>query len=342
MKGPDSKTIETFLLEAGWGDATRIPLPGDASSRHYERLEHDGREALLLIQPDAGARSDYAVAAKLAGNDALAVVAIGQQLVQRGFSAPRVLAADLEAGLVLLEDLGDRLLARVLETAPEREAELYGRAVDALAAIYRSSFPRVASWHGREWEIGDYSKDVLLTETHLLLDWYAPDRGWEVSGEGRDLWDAAWMESFAALDHHVSGLTLRDYHAENLFVLDERDFEAATGLIDYQDALFGHPAYDLASLLEDARRDVDPDIVPQMIERFCHRSRLANSEGFRAAYAVIGAQRSAKILGIFVRLAERDGKPRYREFLSRVEAHFANSLRNAALAPVREWWEAHA
>ena len=335
-------SIDSFLEGAGWADAVRTPLPGDASSRRYERLQRGGERAMLLIQPDPAARSDYAVAAKLAGNDPLAVVAVGQQLTQRGFSAPRTLAADLDRGLVLLEDFGDGLLARVLEASPEREAELYGRAVDTLASLYRSTFPQDMDWRGRNWRVGNYDRDVMLAETRLLLDWYAPDQGWEVAESDREAWDAAWGEAFAALDAHAPGLVLRDYHAENLFVLDERDFEAATGLIDYQDAVLGHPAYDLASLLEDARRDVSPDMVPQMIERFCHRARIGNTPAFQAAYAVIGAQRSVKILGIFVRLAERDGKPRYRELLPRVEAHVANSLRNDALAPVRAWWEARA
>lgn len=333
-------SIKHFLTAAGWADAIRNALPGDASSRRYERLQNGDARAMLLIQPEPAARSDYALAAKLAGNDPLAVVAIGEQLTRRGFSAPKTLAADLDAGLILLEDFGDDLLARVLERDPAREAELYGRAVDTLAAISRSTFPQGMDWHNRTWRAGTYDRDVLLTETHLLLDWYAPDRGWDVDFASRARWDAAWTDAFAVLDAHAPGLVLRDYHAENLFVLDDRDFEAATGLIDYQDAVFGHPAYDLASLLEDARRDVSPDIVPQMIERFCHRARIANTPDFRAAYAVIGAQRSAKILGIFVRLAQRDGKPRYRDLLPRVQAHFERSLQNDALAPVRAWWEA--
>lgn len=331
--------IEIFLKEAGWAEAERERLPGDASTRRYERLKRGDEIAMLMVQPDPALLYDYARAAKLAGNDPLAVVAIGQQLSQRGFSSPKVLAANLEQGLVLLEDLGDDLLARVLEESPEREAELYGRAVDTLGAIYRSTFPARMEWRDQDWTVGTYSDDVLLRETHLLLDWYAPDKGWEIGEDERATWDEAWTQAFSNLKAHAPGLTLRDYHAENLFVLDAREFESATGLIDYQDALFGHPAYDLASLLEDARRDVDPDIVESLIVRFCNRARITDTPEFRAAYAVIGAQRSAKVLGIFVRLAERDGKARYRGLLPRVEAHFANSLSHSALEPVRRWWE---
>ena len=341
--------VRTFLRDAGWADAAREDLPGDASTRRYARLARDdgagdGETALLMMAPptaDGDTRSDYAVAANLAGDDPLAFCALTRQLTQRGFSAPAILHADIGQGLVLLEDLGDRLLARVLEAEPAREAELYGRAVDTLGSIYRSTFPDAMGFSGRDWRVEDYSAEVLLTETHLYLDWYARDRGVKADAAARTQWDRAWRDAFPALDAHAPGLTLRDYHAENLFVLDDRDFEAATGLIDYQDALFGHPAYDLVSLLEDARRDVSPDIVDQAIERFCHRARITSGPEFRAAYAVLGAQRAAKVLGIFVRLAERDGKPRYRAMIPRVEAHFARALAHPALEGVRDWVEAH-
>ena len=331
--------VEDFLQEAGWGEAERHPLPGDASTRRYERLHRNGELAMLLVETKRGPRSDYAEAARLADGDVLAVAAVGQQLVQRGFSAPKVLAADIPNGLLLLEDFGDDLLARVLEREPEREAELYGRAVDTLGSLYRSTFPSEMTYKGETWEVGNYDASVLAVETHLYLDWYAPDLG--VENLDREGWDAAWADAFAVLDSHAPGLTLRDYHAENLFVLPDRDFESATGLIDYQDALFGHPAYDLVSLLEDARRDVDPELVPQLVERFCHRARVSNGPEFKAAYAVLGAQRAAKILGIFVRLAERDGKPRYRAMLPRVEGHFRQALEHPQLAGVRAWVEGH-
>jgi len=340
LSAPDSDIVK-FLSSTDWAEATRTRLPGDASTRRYERLTRGEDSALLMIQPEPALRTEYAVQAKLAGNDPLAVVAVTQQFTQRGFSAPKVLAADLGSGLVLLEDLGETLLARVLEETPQREAELYGRAVDTLGAIYRSSFSSEMEFQGCIWSVGHYDKDVLLRETELLLDWYAPDKGGNLNETQRYDWAKAWMQAFESLDAHAPGLTLRDYHAENLFVLDDREFEAATGLIDFQDALFGHPAYDLASLLQDARRDVDPDIVPQMIVRFLNRARIPDTPAFHAAYAVIGAQRNAKILGIFVRLAERDGKPRYRDLIPRVEAHFHNSLTHPALAPVQSWWDSH-
>ena len=331
-----------FLASAGWGDAARERLPGDASTRRYERLTRGAESALLMVQPEPALKTDYAIAAKLAGNDPLAVVAIGRQLTQRGFSAPKVLASDLAYGLVLLEDLGDTLLARVLEDHPDREADLYGRATDTLAAIYRSTFPAEMEANGRTWTVGAYSPDVLLKETELLPEWYAPEIGMAIDATALEDWRTAWTDVLPVLDAHAPGLVLRDYHAENLFVLDDRDFESATGLIDYQDALFGHPAYDLVSLLQDARRDVDRDVEAQCIRRFCDRARIADTPDFRAAYAVLGAQRAAKIMGIFVRLARRDGKARYLDLLPRVEADFHRNLAHNALTPVRQWWEAHA
>ena len=337
MSAPD---IDGFLATTAWAGAEREALPGDASARRYERLYRDGGSALLLIQPMSEGRSAYADAARLADDDPLAVAAITQQLVQRGFSAPAVIASDLDQGLILLEDLGDELFARVLEHSPSREAELYGKAVDVLAAIYRSSFPAEMDYRGGVWRVGDYDADVLVAEANLLLDWYAPARDIAHDAGAREGWEAGWREAFKALAAHAPGLVLRDFHAENVFALD-RDFEASVGLIDFQDALFGHPAYDLVSLLQDARRDVDADVEAQCIGRFCHRARLPHNDDFRAAYHVLGAQRAAKILGIFVRLAERDGKERYLDFLPRVEGQFRRNLEHPALAPVRVWWEMH-
>lgn len=349
--------IQDFLSAAGWGDAARTPVPGDASSRRYERLEMGAQKAVLMDAPREAAQTldpsaqelsvderralGYRAAARLAGDDQSAFVCIAAALTARGFSAPQILGADLEAGLVLLEDLGDDLFARVLRDHPEQEASLYEAAVDTLAAIYRSSFAAQLTHGSAIWELGDYDALALQTEVDLLLEWYAADEDAVISEAAREQWKDIWAELFTHLDAHPKGLSLRDFHAENIFWCPERSGAAKVGLIDFQDGLMAHPAYDLVSLLEDARRDVSPSLRQGLIERFCRGAGLKNDQSFQTAYAVMGAQRNAKILGIFVRLSKRDGKPQYRRLIPRVKALFLDDIKGHEFAPLRGWFAAH-
>jgi len=347
--------ITAFLNKAGWGEAVRRPVPGDASTRRYERLAR-GHEIAILMDAPKGAESPtepegasietrkalgYNAVARLAGPNPEAFACIAQALTCRGFSAPHILAADLSKGLLLLEDLGDDLFARVIDEDPECEDRLYAAAVDCLAAIYRSSIAHILEYNGAHWRVREYDGAALLAEADLFLDWFAKDRGHEISGGIRDDWIAIWTDMFSALEAHPRGLALRDFHAENIFWLPERQATERVGLIDFQDALFAHPAYDLVSLIEDARRDVDPELAMPLLQRFCDKTGLVNDSAFQAAYAVSGAQRNAKILGIFVRLAERDGKPHYRELIPRVAAHFKRNLEHPACAVLKSWVETH-
>jgi len=338
----------SFLEQAGWGAARIEPFPGDASTRAYFRLTAGARSAILMDAPGGAeapacppgaspadrAALGYNALARLAGPDTGAFAALAGALSARGFSAPRIHEADLDQGFLLIEDLGDTLFARTIP-AGAPEAELYGAAADTLAAIYRSSFETEPEAFGRRWPVQGYDETALLAETGLFLDWYAPFRGIAPGEAARADWEAAWRAVFPVLGAHAPGLVLRDYHAENLIWLPERSGEARTGLLDFQDALFGHPAYDLVSLLEDARRDVAPGLAGPVTDRFFAAAGLAGREAFDAAAAVLAAQRNAKILGIFVRLAQRDAKPRYLELLPRVARHFVSDISHPALAPVR-------
>ncbi|WBQ10088.1 phosphotransferase [Hyphomonadaceae bacterium ML37] len=337
-----------LIRDSGWADARETPFPGDASTRAYVRLSEGGRSAVLMdapgaaeapaCPPDADPQArralGYNARARLAGNSTAAFAAIAGALTARGFSAPRVYAADQEAGYLLIEDLGDDLYARLI---PQRahEGRLYAGAVDTLAALYRSTIEAEPEAFGRSWRIQDYDAEALLAETELMLDWYAPFRGGDFKPALRDDWADAWRRAFKVLDAHAPGLVLRDFHAENLIWLPERQAEAQVGLLDFQDALFGHPAYDLISLIEDARRDVKPELAQPLTDRFFAAAGLADREAFDAACAVLAAQRNAKILGIFVRLAERDGKARYLDLLPRVARHFVRDIAHPALAEVR-------
>ena len=347
--------ILSFLKAANWDKSTRHSVPGDASSRRYERLSMGTQKAVLMdapkgaetpSEPEGASAEDrkalgYNALARIAGNNPEAFAVIGHELSKRGFSAPDIIAADLDKGFMLLEDLGDNLYARVIENNPESERKLYEAAIDTLAAIYRSTFPSMAEYGGKAWRIRDYDSAALLAEADLFLDWYAKDFGRDIHGPARSEWNDIWEALFQSLHAHAPGLALRDFHAENIFWLPERQATDRVGLIDFQDGLFAHPAYDLVSLIEDARRDVSPELATPLMKRFCQKAGLKYGVKFKTAYAVMGAQRNAKILGIFVRLAERDGKPHYRDLIPRVAAHFQNNLQDPKCADLKAWIEAY-
>lgn len=347
---------KAFLDRAGWGDADIARMPADASTRSYARIIR-GEETAILMDAPAGAEAPacpvdatpaeraelgYNALARLAGPNLAAFAGLATALTERGFSAPRILAADFDAGFLLLEDLGDDLYARI---APSRmhEGTLYSHAVDALAAIYRSSFPAEVGRDGHIWPLQAYDATALRAETDLFLDWFLDSFAkTPATDAARDEWNAIWDSAFERLDACAPGLVLRDFHAENLIHLPDREGPAVVGILDFQDALIGHPAYDLVSLLEDARRNVDRKLVVPLKARFCAQAGIEDVAAFDAAYAVLGAQRNAKILGIFVRLALRDGKSRYLDLLPRVARHFVSDLQHPAQMPLLMWAKANA
>ncbi len=349
------EAVEHMLGQAGWSAAERRPLAGDASTRRYQRLHLNGATAVLMDAPPAAEtptcppdadeaeriRLGYNAMARLAGPNAAAFAGLASELTRRGFSAPKILGADMEHGFILLEDLGDELYARAIERGADPHA-LYGAAIDLLGAVRRATLPSTVGVNGAQWIVQTYDHVARQAEADLLVDWYAPFRmGAALSDEGRQNWHDVWaaLEPALAADAHT--LNLRDVHAENLIWLPERDGPARAGLLDFQDALFGHPAYDLVSLLEDARRDVDPKLADNMIDRYVDAACIADKADFLRAYRVLGAQRNAKILGIFVRLAERDGKRHYLAHLPRVARHFVNDISHPDLADLRIWAERH-
>lgn len=350
------EALAAFLKAAGWGEAERAVLAGDASTRRYDRLRLGDRTAVLMdapphaerpaCPPDASPEQrralGYNAMARLAGPNAAAFAGLARELRARGFSAPDIYAADVENGFLLLEDLGDTLFARAIEAGEAPDA-LYAAAVDLLAALRRASLPDRVAEQGREWSVLSYDPVALQTEADLFLEWYAPERlRMRVSEDAREEWRQAWAGLFTHLNAEPGVLALRDVHAENLIWLPEREGLARAGLLDFQDALFGHPAYDLVSLLEDARRDVPKSLADAMIKRYVERAYIDDEAGFYRAYAVLGAQRNAKILGIFVRLAVRDGKTAYLRHLPRVARHFLADLAEPGLEPLAQWVRRHA
>jgi tRNA threonylcarbamoyl adenosine modification protein YjeE len=340
-----AEALWRFLNQSGWRAATRRHVQGDASSRRYERLEQDGATAILMDaprRPDGppirGGRPYSAVA--LLAEDVRPFVAMARGLADHGFSAPAVLADDLPDGFLLLEDLGsDGIL---VDGAPDPERLTV--ATDLLLRLHGIDLPAELPIDERAWHhLKPYGKEPMLAEIELLPEWYIAAGGRAIAASERakllDLWEAALAPVWAARPTW----TLRDYHSPNLLWLPERAGIARIGLLDFQDAVLGHPAYDLVSLLQDARVDVPEALEIHLLSRYVGGRRMADIEfesaAFAQAYATLGAQRASKILGIFTRLARRDGKPDYLRHLPRVYAYLMRDLAHPTLADLRAWYE---
>ncbi len=313
-------SIQSLLDGAGFGAAALAYLAADASFRRYARITGGPRPALLMDAPPEkeGVRPWLAVA---------------RHLRNLGFSAPEVLAADEDAGLLLIEDFGDDTFTRVLTQGGD-EAALYDLAVDVLAALHEvGPADAVPGW------LAPYDDDRLLGEAALFTDWYMPAAlGAPTPPELRAEFLALWREALPAARALPETLVLRDYHVDNLMLLPDRDGVAACGLLDFQDAAAGPTAYDVVSLIEDARRDLDPGIAARAEARYLERFPGLDREAFRAAAAVLAAGRNAKIIGIFTRLWKRDGKPVYLTHIPRVWQLLEGDLGHPALGPLRAWF----
>ena len=299
-----------FLAAHGWPGAEIRPLAGDASFRRYFRIVQGARTAILMDAPPPH-------------EDPRPFVKVARWLGERQFAAPAIHAVDEGQGLVLIEDFGDARMREAIDADPAVTKTLYEAAVDLLVAL-------------RKHQPGDlrpYDRAELQREADVLTEWYCPAIGLTVdTGAYRRAWEAVFHHAQA--DRAVT--VLRDYHAENLMLVGEK---RTLGLLDFQDALAGHAAYDLVSLLQDARRDVDPAIEEAMLARY--RAATGEGDAFLRAYRVLGAQRNAKIVGVFTRLWRRDGKPRYPALCPRVWAYLERDLAFPELEPVAAWFAAN-
>jgi len=304
--------LEAFLAQAGWQGAAIEPLAGDASFRRYFRIRLDERSAMLMDAPPPN-------------EDPAPFLRAAKWLDANGLRAPRILAEDASRGLVLLEDFGEVRMREYLDQWPDDERQVYEAAIDALVELHRlPPGPFV-----------DYSLAEYQREAKLFVDWYCPAQNLYIDGAS---YTAAWEEVLSPLlpRQRPGVVVLRDYHAENIMLLGALHDQ---GLLDFQDALVGHPAYDLVSLLQDARRDVSPELEAAMFDYYV--SKADPGVDFAADYARLGAQRNAKIVGIFVRLWKRDGKPRYLDLIPRVWAQLERDLAHPALEPVARWFDAN-
>lgn len=311
---------DAFLKRAGWAAATAQPLSGDASFRRYIRLSLGDRRALLMDAPPE------------VGEDVRPFARIDRHLIGLGLSAPEILGEDTERGFLLLEDFGDATFTNLLAQGAD-EADLYSLATDVLIALH--TMDAVPDW------LAPYDDERLLAEVALLPDWFMGSQGLDIDTQARAAYDHAWLNAFPHVHAGPRTLVLRDYHVDNLMRLDDRDGVRACGLLDFQDALAGHAAYDLMSLLEDARRDIDPALQAAQKERYCTQRNITDVDAFDTAYATLAAQRHAKVIGIFTRLDRRDGKPVYLKHIARVWGLLEKNLGHPALADVRAWIDEH-
>lgn len=291
-----------FLANAGWSGATRRTVAGDASNRRYDRLSKGAATVILMDAPPEK------------GEDVRPFVAITELLRTRGLSAPKIHAVDEANGFLLLEDLGDAGFARVLEASPELENRLYSAAIDVLVHLQSASAP----------DLPAYDTAMMTDRALLAFDWYQMAATGSVDDAARDAAAAAFTTLLEPILPSV--LIQRDYHAENLIWLPEREGVARVGLLDYQDALIGHPAYDLCSILLDARRDVPDSVQEAMLARYIDAARVTDAAAFMRAYHALSLQRNMRIMGVFARLCVRDGKAHYVDLLPRVWRHVEAAL----------------
>jgi N-acetylmuramate 1-kinase len=310
-----------FLDANGWAGIAPQPLAGDASFRRYFRLVDGARSAVLMDAPPLH-------------EDVRPFVAVGEHLAALGFSAPRIAAKNPHDGFLLLEDLGDATFTRVLRQGAS-EAELYALATDTLIALHKHPAQTNV-------DVSPYDSATLDREAALLVDWFLP--AWtraEAAPALRCDYLDRWRKLYALADVGSPCLVLRDYHVDNLVLLGHRPGIAACGLLDFQDARLGSCVYDLASLVEDARRDVSGNVRIACRARYLAAFPNLDAAAFDTALAVLGAQRSAKIIGIFVRLALRDGKPNYLAHIARVWRLLEASLAHPALGELAHWFAAN-
>lgn len=335
---------QRFLDAAGWGAARREHIQGDASSRLYERLTLGDRSAILMDAPakapGAAIRDgkSYSELAKLA-LDSRPFVAIADGLRALGYGAPEIHAADIDAGFLLVEDLGVEPVVALGSPIASR----YEAATDLLADLHAKQVPAETPVGGGLYRLPDYDVPAFLIECELICDWYLPRvTGVSPDPEARETFRALWSEALGPVIEGPKTWVLRDYHSPNLVWRDTREGIDRLGVIDFQDACMGPPAYDVVSLLQDARVDLPDGLEMQLAARYLAGRRKADPafepRDFARAYATLGAQRATKILGIFVRLAERDGKPGYLAHLPRLRRALDANLAHPDLSALAAWY----
>lgn len=316
----------SFLAQQGWEQSTCIPVKGDASFRKYDRLILGNKRAILMDAPPGK-------------EDIRPFMHIGDFLVQHQFSAPEMYASDVENGFLLLEDFGDDVYGKVLAgdspiSAQCTEKELYAHAVDVLAALHKVEAPA---------NVAAYSLATLLQEASMLVMWYLPALMQDQSRleDAKEEYMQAWKHVLLQMPDLPKVLLLRDYHSPNLMWLPKREGIRKVGLLDFQDAVIGSPAYDMVSLLEDARRDVDTAIVQPLLERYFDAMPAMDKEAFLTAYAILGAQRNCKVVGFLSKKLYFENNANYLSLLPRMWRYLEIDFSHPATWPIKAWIDRH-
>lgn len=351
-------TVVRVMSEAGFGGAARDPLAQDASTRAYERIAHNGATAILMkappgneganppCPPDADEETRKALGwnalSRLAASRVEAFVAVGDHLSRHGFSAPKILAVDAEIGVAVIEDLGNDLYANVIAEGRADEVALYAAAGQTLAALHAIAPPASLPSPLGPWPILDFDRIALRENADLFVEWTPQFLGKDaVCAQDRASWCAIRDDLIGEILTQPRAFTLRDYHAENVLWLPQRDGIARVGLLDFQDAVHGYRAWDFAMLLHDARRDVSPAAHTAAVRAYLDASG-ANEADFARELAIQGAINALRILGIFSRLVGRDGKQRYRDFMPREAGHLGAVMGHPRLKDLKNWVEKNA
>jgi N-acetylmuramate 1-kinase len=309
---------QAFLQKSGYKAFKVEALPADASFRTYSRLTSDKESYILMDSPP----EHYSLKP---------FVKIGSFLLDSNFSSPKLYEQDHENGFMVLEDFGTVSVNSLLssDTSSEQEEIIYKKIIRLLTKIQETDYPK---------DLEQYSTELLIKEADVFLDWFLPIlNGEDTTIEQREEFNYLWRKVFGLIDLGEKCLTLRDFHVDNLMYLEEREGIKQIGLLDFQDALIGAPAYDLVSLIEDARRDINPALAGELINYYLSLHPSYNRKDFLAQYSVLGAQRNIRILGVFARKATRDKNSKYLSLVPRVRKHLERDLSHPLLAPLKEW-----
>jgi aminoglycoside/choline kinase family phosphotransferase len=342
------RTLREFLEASGYIGAGRKRMPGDASTRSYARLIRDDGGVILMNspqRPDGAAiynGKSYSAAVHLAEN-IKPFVAIDEGLRAAGISAPEIHHCDLDHGFLISEDFGSE---GVIEGDPPRPIpERYEAATDVLAVLHATTLPETLPLNGQTYTIPVWNTDALLIEIGLMAEWYLPDRNAPLSEEKRAEFFAMWRELLKKPLAAPKTWVIRDYHSPNLIWLADRESMARVGVIDFQDTVLGPRAYDVVSLLQDARIDVPESLELTLLSRYIKARRKDDASfdaaGFAELYAIMSAQRNTRLLGTFARLNRRDGKPHYLRHQPRIWTYLQRSLAHPSLAHLRDWYLAN-
>jgi aminoglycoside/choline kinase family phosphotransferase len=345
-----------FLKDHGLAAARLEPLAGDASTRSYARLHPTGAAPLILMDqppvletpicPPGASDAErmalgYNAAARLAAGSIAAFVTTAAYLRDHGLSAPRIVAFDVDAGLAVLEDLGDGLFATLIDHG-QAETPLYEAAVDVQVQLHEQRPPDVLRAEGLSWPLLTYDALALKVGTATFLEWWPKFAGLAAfSADAVEAWDALWAPVWVRGEAGAAVFCHRDYHAQNLLWLPERKGVARVGLLDFQDALRAHPAWDLTHLLQDARRDVSPELEAAMLGRYLDARPASERDAFHADYRALASSNAARILGrVFARQALL-GRAQYKAFMPRTWRYLERNLADPALTGLKRWFDAH-